>query len=74
MVIVKRMRSYIFLFSLQNLIFLEPVVEDLHKLTRDLFKVAEGTEQPTMKDVKTWLDWAKSASATVNSKFISVSN
>jgi len=38
--------------TMVNLIFLELVVEDLHKLTGDLFSVSKGSIQPTMKDVE----------------------
>jgi len=53
---------------LQNMIFLESVVEDVHKLTRDLYKVSKGDEEPTKKDVEDWLAMAKDASDAINQR------
>jgi len=43
-------------------------VEDVHKLTRDLYKVSKGEEAPTVKDVEEWLEMAKKASDTLNQR------
>jgi len=50
------------------MMFLESMVEDVHKLTRDLFKVAKGDDEPTKKDVDDWLEMAKSASVSLNQR------
>jgi len=49
---------------------LESMVEDVHKLTRDLFKVSKGEDQPTKKDVDDWLEMAKSASELLIKEFL----
>jgi len=50
----------------QNMLFLENVVEDVHKLTRDLYKVSKGEEEPTKKDMEDWLEMAKKVSDVIN--------
>jgi len=50
------------------MMFLESMVEDVHKLTRDLFKVSKGDDEPTKKDVDDWLEMAKSASVSLNQR------
>lgn len=57
---------------MQNLVFLDELIENLFEVTRSLYKSAESKDAPTKEMVEDWLKMAKRASMTARKRIFVV--